>query len=317
MKLPSLSLTPVALLTLSVAAAAQSAQNPPLSGPPIGPQLLQNGTQSTTDLIAPDTASLVAGGGGIFAWLNVANVALTLEQAMTSVPIEDAGYANADVGTIVEVKFASGVTNNVGPDVAMLDSVYDVGSYAISTDYDGFAASVVADMSVGTYCTSKSYYYNGAGPYPADVYAVEIDLDALGVPAGATVTSLRFETLNTSCDPITLAKIGSEFTLTVGTLNAGQTGNVKTNFGTPNGRVGIAYSLTGPGPSNINTGVCGVMAVDLSAPISVLALGVNDANGDFSFTGNVPPNAAGVRIWFQALDFSSCTLSNGVATVIN
>lgn len=314
MNLSSLPLTPLALIALTSVAAAQ---NPPLSGPPIGPQLMQNGTQSTTDLIAPDAAALIAGGGAAFNWLNVVNAAVTLEQAMTSVPVEDAGFANAEAGTIVEVKFAGGVTNNAGPDVAMLDSIYDVGSYAISCDYDGFVATAVADMSSGTYCTSTSYYYAGAGPYPADVYAVEIDLDALGVPAGASVTALRFETLNTACDPITLAKIGNEFTLTVGTLVSGQTGTLKTNFGTPNGRVGIAYSLNGPGPTSINTGVCGFLSVDLSAPVNVLVLGANDGNGDFSFTGNVPPNATGTRIWFQALDFSSCTLSNGVATAIN
>ncbi|MAW60759.1 MAG: hypothetical protein CMJ94_07985 [Planctomycetes bacterium] len=312
-----LSLAPLAFAALSALATAQSAHNPPLSGPAIGPQLMQNGIQSTADLVAPDTASLIAGGGSIFNWLNVVNVPVTIEEAMTSMPVEDAGYANADVGTVIEVKFASGVTNNAGPDIAMLDSVYDVGSYAIRTDYDGFAASVVADMAVGVYCTSEAYFYGGAGPYGADVYSVEIDLDSLGVPAGATVTALRFETLNSSCDPITLAKIGNDFTLTVSTLNAGQVGNLKTSYGTPGGRVGMAYSLRGPGPTSLNTGVCGTLSVDLSAPVKVLALGTNDANGDFSYSGNVPPSASGVRVWFQALDFASCTLSNGVATVIN
>lgn len=297
-------------------ASAQTGHNPPLSGPPIGPQKFFFGTQDTSSLVAPDAAALVAGGGSIFDWLNVANVPISLNDAMTSMPVEAAGYANADTGTVVEVKFAGGVTNGAGPDVAMLDSVYDVGSYAIRSDYDGFAASVVADMSLGTYCTSASYYYAGNGPYPADVYSVEIDLSDLGVPAGATVTSLRFETLNSQCDPITLAKIENQFTLSVSTLTAGQVGSVRTTNGTPNGRVGVAYSLNGPGPSSINTGVCGVMSVDLSLPVRTLILGANDGNGDFGYSATVPAGAAGVRIWFQALDFSSCTLSNGVATSI-
>lgn len=318
MKLSTLSLTPVAALALSLVASAQYTQNPPQNGgPAIGPQSLNFGTQSTSDLVAPDAAALIAGGGVNFTWLNVNNAALTLNEAMTSMPVEDAGFANADVGTVVEVRFSGGVTNNVGPDLAMVDSQYDVGSYAIRSDYDGFAASVVADTAFGNYCLSTSYWYQGFGPYAADLYAVEIDLSDLGVPAGATVFALRFEALNTACDPITLAKIGNDFTLSVGTLVAGRVGNLKTNFGTPNGQVGVAYSLTGAGPTNLGTGVCGVLSVSLSAPITTLVIGNADGNGDFGFSGLVPPSASGTNIWFQALDVATCTLSNGVATVIN
>lgn len=320
MTLRNLSLTSLAAVALTTLASAQSsATNPPVHGPAVGPTTFSFGTQSTSDLVAPDAAALVAGGGGSFGWLNVSNAPLTLDQAMTSMPVETGAFANADVGTVVEVKFGGGVVNNAGPDLVMLDAQFDEGEYAISSDYDGFASSTYVNTLGATVRASVSYHYefNASGPFPADVVGVEVDLDALGVPAGSTVFSLRFECLSTRCDPVTLAKIQSGFMLSVGTLTAGQTGTVKTSGGTANGRVGVGYSLTGPGPSTINIGLCGSLTVDLSAPVKRLVLGANDANGDFGYSALVPGNAAGTRIWMQALDFGSCTLSNMVATTIN
>lgn len=167
----------------------------------------------------------------------------------------------------------SGVTNGPGDDLAMVDAAFDVGVYSISTDYDGFVANLTVDTSTGDICATVDYYYefNAGGPFVANVVAMGFDLSDLGVPAGATVTNLRFAMLGTGCDPVTLAKIDAGFQLDVTQLVAGQPGTASLSGATPNGRVGLAYSLTGPGPTSVNTGVCGVMSVDLSTPANVLA----------------------------------------------
>lgn len=269
------------------------------------------------DLVPPDSASLVSGGGSIFDWLNVVNSAVTLSQAMSSSPIENQGFANAETGTVVEVFFSGGVTNNAGADLVILDAAFDYGLYQVSSDFDGFAASVGVDiLTSGVFAANSSYYYQGAGPYSATVWGVEIDLDSIGVPSGTTVNSLRFECTSGGCDPISLAKIDNGFSLEITNLVAGSVATATATNGTPNGVVGIAMSRFGNGPTLLNTGACGSMMVDLSPPISILTLSNADANGELSTSGQVPPTAAGLTLYFQALDIGSCTLSNAVTEVV-
>ncbi len=291
-----------------------------MTGPAVGPSSLDLGISSTSDLTPPDAAAQIAGSSGSpWGWLNVANAALTLNDALTSVPIEDGAWANAHVDVVIEVKFAGGVTNGPGDDMAMVDAQFDLGMYSISTSYDGFVANLAVDTATGDLCSTVAYYYehNAAGPFTANVVAKRFDLSDLGVPAGATVTNFRIAMLNAACDPVTLAKIESGFELHVSTLTAGQTGTFTLINATPNGRVGLAYSLVGPGPTSLNTGICGVMSVDLSAPVKVLAIAAADGNGKYALTRNIPAGARGRRIWVQGLDFGTCALSNMVATTIN
>jgi hypothetical protein len=104
-------------------------------------------------------------------------------------------------------------------------------------------------------------------------------------------------------------------TLSVTNAVAGSAATINVDGTTDNGFVGLAYSLTGAGPTNAFTGPCGFMMVDLSAPIQVI--------GTFSAIGttlnmnlSIPAGASGLSVWMQALDFGSCTLSNGVALTI-
>jgi hypothetical protein len=306
-----------------LAAPAGAQQNPPLSGPAVGPSPFNFGLSSTSDLTPPDAAAQIGGStGSPWGWLNVANGPLTLNDALTGVPIEDGAWANAHVDVVIEVKFAGGVTNGPGDDMAMVDAQFDVGVYSISSSYDGFAASLTVDTATGDICTTVDYYYehNAGGPFGANVVAKRFDLSDLGVPAGTTVTNFRIAMLNASCDPVTLAKIdssGSGFHLDVSALVAGQPGTFTLTGATANGRVGLAYSLFGPGPTSVNTGVCGFMSVDLSAPVKVLAIAAADANGKYALTRNIPAGASGRRLWVQGLDFGTCALSNLVATTIN
>jgi hypothetical protein len=66
----------------------------------------------------------------------------------------------------------------------------------------------------------------------------------------------------------------------------------------------------------VPAGSCGTLTVALSLPIRVLALGAANASGDFSVGGNVPGGLSGRTVHAQALDFATCTLSNGVTAPV-
>jgi hypothetical protein len=103
--------------------------------------------------------------------------------------------------------------------------------------------------------------------------------------------------------------------LGVSGLVAGQSALITVDNTTSNGSVGLAYSLTGAGPTTVFTGSCGFMSVDLSAPISVI--GTFTAIGTtMSLNMNIPLAASGRSVWIQGLDFGSCTLTNGLALTV-
>lgn len=103
--------------------------------------------------------------------------------------------------------------------------------------------------------------------------------------------------------------------LSVSNLVGGGTAVFTVTGATSGGNVGLAYSLTGGGPTTVNTGSCSLQTVDLSLPLSVI--GIFPAIGT-TMTHNqpIPPSASGLSVWFQGLDFGSCTLTNGVAMTV-
>lgn len=108
---------------------------------------------------------------------------------------------------------------------------------------------------------------------------------------------------------------GNSPVLSVSNLTAGQVATITVDNLTNNGVVGIAYSLTGGGPSTANAGPCGPMAVDLSTPLNVL--GVFTASGtSYSMNQSIPAGASGQAVWIQALDLVTCDLSNQLALSI-
>jgi len=297
---------PLILALLGVVAAPIAECNAQQSTSTIGPW----------DLIAPDSATLLSGGGASFYWLNVVNAPVTVEEAMTSVPMDVQGFANPDYGTEIQVDFQSGVVNNPGADLVMLESAFDKGSYAIYSDYDNYVARVDVYTTNGIIASDQDYYYNGGGPYYARVFGMEIDLSDMGVPAGAMVHSLRFRCIDSTCDPIGLGMISDAFRLDAYNFVAGQTAELKTKRGTPGGLVSIALSFAGNQLTQINVGGCGLLDVNLQYPIQLVTSGSADANGELSYQTPIPPLASGRTIYFQALDFGSCTLSNAVTTVV-
>ncbi len=103
--------------------------------------------------------------------------------------------------------------------------------------------------------------------------------------------------------------------LSVSNFYAGQMATVHVTGATIGGQVGIAYSFAGPGPTTVNTGACGLMSVDLSMPIQVLGF-YTASGGQVNVGVNIPPTVTGKQVWIQALDMTTCELSNGLAETV-
>lgn len=99
--------------------------------------------------------------------------------------------------------------------------------------------------------------------------------------------------------------------LVVRDLRAGEEASVALLGGTPGGSLGLAYSLTGPGPTSTPFGL-----VSLSLPILQLPSRNADAFGGGVWAADLPGSASGAPIWLQGYDVVSGTLTPGVAAVI-
>ena len=188
--------TPAALATLVIATAAWTAQ--------------ANEVIGDSTLMAPDSASHVAGDFNELKWLNVDNEFASVTDAFTGSGLLDSGFANSDFGLTFEVLFNDGVTNTAGTDMVLFDARFDAGPYQISTDWDGFSSTLMLDASSFTDTgESRDYFFgiNTNGPFNAQLWARDFDLSWFGVPEGETVHSVRFMIAGSGADPIALAAI--------------------------------------------------------------------------------------------------------------
>lgn len=301
--------------------------SPPVLTVPTGPLGLQpapaaSGGSARSETVGswtvtpPDAASLIAGGGSIWGWLNTTNAAVSVHDAFSGAGIVEDGFANADSGTTIEVSFLAGVTNGPGADLVLFDAVFDSGTYAVSSSHDGFVATTSPSFAASG--ESRAYYYemNAGGPFTAAVHGAEIDLSAIGVPAGTSVAAIRFTTTDGAGDPLGVGALVHGPTLEVHGLVAGLTASIIVTGATPGGLVGVGYSLTGPGPSTVPAGPCGPVTVLLSPPIGLLPLMTASAGGVATTGAAVPPGAAGHLVFFHGLDLGSCALTNPLALVV-
>ena len=111
---------------------------------------------------------------------------------------------------------------------------------------------------------------------------------------------------------ITVALPGKPL-LEVSNIVEASVATISVSRATPAKLVGIGYSLTGQGPSNMFAGPCGLLTAELSTPVTVPAILLADAAGSVTFASNVPPNTLGIFVYLQALDLDTCTLSNSGA----
>ncbi len=149
---------------------------------------------------APVQASLLAGGGPIWDWLNIDDSPLTVEEAFTGFSIIDDGYGNAEAGTMVEVIFEDGaLVNHDGvPDLVFFEGQFTPGTGMYALTVDGFAGVILGTGGLPFIDSGvdRSYYYGFNHQLStADVFGAEIDLDFFGVKVGDFVTTLRIEVL--------------------------------------------------------------------------------------------------------------------------
>lgn len=84
----------------------------------------------------------------------------------------------------------------------------------------------------------------------------------------------------------------------------------------PNSTVGFAFSVSGPGPTTMAVGACGLVSVDLSVPVEVVAVTTTGPVGTAAVQASVPMGAAGVQVWLQAIDVATCSLSNPISIYV-
>ena len=102
--------------------------------------------------------------------------------------------------------------------------------------------------------------------------------------------------------------------LRVTNLISGSQASFDISAAVPGDSVILAYSLTGAGPLPSPFGT-----VALTPPLTLLALGQADTNGDFSASVPVPPGITGLNLWVQALELAGLgagDVSNPLAEVI-
>ncbi len=157
---------------------------------------------------APVAASEVTSQVDPANWLNVVDAPVTIFEAFTGFSIIDDGFANRLVDTVFEVSFAAPIENVAGPDLVLFDARFDDGTYAVSSDFDGFALEVAVDAFIDSGET-RNYFYgnNPGGPFPAAAWGAEIDLTSLGLPLGGQATSFRIRSTNTSTDLLGLGAL--------------------------------------------------------------------------------------------------------------
>lgn len=103
------------------------------------------------------------------------------------------------------------------------------------------------------------------------------------------------------------------FAMAAVNLIAGQTAQLTIGGATNFGLVGIAASIVGPGPTLVPAGPCGLVSARLTSP-KPLITGIATDTGKLEASVPVPPGAVGLDVWIYAVNISSCTTSNLIAT---
>lgn len=163
---------------------------------------------------------------------------------------------------------------------------------------------------------------NGDGLLTEDIELLGVELIGGGGGGldnlGRLTTTLRIRENSTG----TVGRIIARITpggpgLTLSNLRAGQTASIQVNDGSTGQVSRVAFSLAGPGPTQVNTPL-GEILLSLSAPWKETTTKPIDALGKASWTQAIPAALAGASVWAQAAVYgpAGIKLSNAVATTI-
>ena len=162
--------------------------------------------------------SLLESDGGTFSsqnWLNVVNADPGNPAYLTGANF-DTGIANIGLSSPVTytIGYNTPIVNGPGDDLGVVVARFSTDSFlmgvAISPDGTTFTPDVgiAADTAVDTGVT-RTYFYNGGGPYTANLLVHSLDLGSVfGLAAGDAIAAVRI-TGNTELDLIRAAGFGN------------------------------------------------------------------------------------------------------------
>lgn len=137
--------------------------------------------------------------GGAFRnanWLNIVNLNPGSPGTLTG-PSFTTGIANIGLGgsPTYTIRYNTPILNNSGADLGIVSARYSIADtfkLAVSTDGKTFSAFVSFGPTQAVNTGEKaSYFYDGAGPYPAVFFVTPVDLSSFGVSAGESISAVK------------------------------------------------------------------------------------------------------------------------------
>lgn len=131
-------------------------------------------------------------------WLNVANANPGIVAGLTGVNF-DTGVANLGVGGAVitaRIDYAGGIQNGAGDDFGVVVARYSTDAFRARVSLDGVSFGSWVDVSSASGIDSnedRTYFYNGNGPFSADLFVHSLDLSAFGVAGAQSVLAIEIE----------------------------------------------------------------------------------------------------------------------------
>lgn len=140
--------------------------------------------------------TLVESDGGAFSavnWLNVVNVDPGNPGYLTGLGF-DTGVANIGGTPDYTIGYSTAILNAAGDDLGIVAARYSSDTFTLSVSADGvtFSGPLAFGPGVGVATgDTRSYYYGGGGPYPADLFVYPIDLSAFGIASGGSIVAVK------------------------------------------------------------------------------------------------------------------------------
>ena len=105
--------------------------------------------------------------------------------------------------------------------------------------------------------------------------------------------------------------------LSLANLIAGQVASIEVRDGTPGQVSRVAFSLAGPGPTQLNTPL-GEILLSVGAPWRETSTKSIDAQGEAAWSQAVPAGLSGASIWAQGAVYGAAgiQLTNAIAATI-
>jgi len=178
-----------------------------------------NDSQFGNTLLESDGGAWSAGN-----WLNTTNADPGNPAYLTGNNVET-GVANIGLGGPVSytIGYSTPIVNAASADdIGVIVGRYSFDSFDMEVSEDGVNFSPVMTIGVGSAVYSgenRTYFYNGAGPFTAELWVHSLDLSAFGVGVGNSVKAVRI-TGYTELDLIRAAGLVPEPSVFVGIAGA-------------------------------------------------------------------------------------------------